>query len=56
LRVGAASISVTKVESVAGAVAGRVPQVAGRRREGRSEGPAFLPARWPPAPHRTRTR
>ena len=36
---------VTKVESVAGAVAGRVPQVAGRRREGRSEGPAFLPAR-----------
>ena len=30
-RVGAASISVTKVESVAGAVVGRVPQVAGRR-------------------------
>ena len=45
LRVGAASISVTKVESVAGEVAGRVPQVAGRRRGGRSEGPAFLPAR-----------
>lgn len=35
----------TKVESVAGAVADRVPQVAGRRCEGRSEGPAFLPAR-----------
>jgi hypothetical protein len=31
----------TKVESVAGAVAGRVPQVAGCRRGGRSEGPAF---------------